>query len=377
MLPDSLSAQAKARGSLSFDDLLKAFPGRADTVEGWESLLQDLHDEGISIVDIDDDATSRSNGSQGAGTVPDRVPAGDGLALYLHQAAARDLLVPEEERSLARLWDQGRRATRRLKGDGATVPEADKWRSQIRQSERARAELIRANLRLVVSIAKRYRGLGLPFLDLIQEGNLGLVQAVDRFDWHRGTRLSTYATWWIRNAIMRALDNQSRTIRLPTNVTTRMRDIRQVGEQLRGLLGRQPTEGEVSKEAGVKADTVSDLKRITRRTMSLDAPLNSESERPTSLGDAIEDRRTPRPLEQVTGQLLTEDMSRLLGTLSEREEHILRLRYGLADGFAHTLHEVADELGVTRERVRQIQSRALRKLRHPLRARQLRGYFRT
>ena len=377
MLPEGVRAQAKAQGYVSFEDLLKAFPGRTETVEGWEALLQELHDEGISVIDVDDDAQSESGGSQPAGPVPDEVSAGDGLAMYLQQAAERDLLSPEEEQRLSRLWEQARQSAKRLEAEGARLPEADGLQRQVACGEKAREEMIRANLRLVVSIAKRYRGLGLPFLDLIQEGNLGLMQAVDRFDHRRGTRLSTYATWWIRTAIMRALDNQSRNIRLPANLTTRMRNIRQVGARLRGLLGRQPTESELSERAGLSAGTVSDLRLVTRGTVSLDAPLNSDTEQSSSLGDAIEDRRTPRPLEQVASQLLSEDMSRLLGHLSPREERVLRLRYGLADGFPHTLEEVADELGVTRERVRQIQSRALRKLRHPLRSRQLRGYFWT
>ena len=194
MLPEGVSAHAKAQGYVSFEDLLKAFPGRTETVEGWEALLQELHDEGISVIDVDDDAQSESGGSQPAGPVPDEVSAGDGLAMYLQQAAERDLLSPEEEQRLARLWEQARQSAKRLEAEGARLPEADGLQRQVACGEKAREEMIRANLRLVVSIAKRYRGLGLPFLDLIQEGNLGLMQAVDRFDHRRGTRLSTYAT---------------------------------------------------------------------------------------------------------------------------------------------------------------------------------------
>jgi len=371
-LPASLIEKAKDTGHLSLSDLLDAMPEKGRTLADWEGVVQALTDRGISLIDQADAVPVGGSGTSSKGS-GHGASSSDPLALYLERAGTCSLLSPDQEKRLARCIERGRLAAQLLNQRGDGQPRGELQR-QIEEGEVARDHLIRANLRLVVSIAKRYRGHGLPFLDLIQEGNIGLLQAADRFDWRHGTRLSTYATWWIRNAITRALDNQSRTIRLPSNVTARMRDVRHAGERLRGALGRQPTERELSEQAGVNPRKVSHLRRLATQTVSLDAPIGDDQPGARSLGDVIEDRRTARPLEQVSRRLLSDEMSRVLGNLSEREEHVLRLRYGLADGFERTLEQVANELGVTRERVRQIERRALRKLRHPLRARQLRGY---
>lgn len=375
-LPAELIDKAMATGHVSLDDLLDALPREVETLQAWEQVVNALEEHGISLVGISDHVSGDRAATPGDGSTTES-DASDILGFYLWRTGTLSLLTGEQEREQARRIEQGREAASRLASGGAFPPEIEGWLRQIAEGEEARDKLIRTNLRLVVSIAKRYRGLGLPFLDLIQEGNIGLMEAVDRFDWRRGTQLSTYATWWIRNTIMRALNSQSRTIKLPTNVTARMRDIRQAGERLRDLLGRRPTEGELSERAGVRPGRVRDLRRVTRRIVSLDAPISGDAHPRASLGDVIEDRRTPRPLEQVSNQLLSEDVHKTLANLSKREQHVLRLRYGLADGATHTLEELSNELGVTRERVRQIEKRALRKLRHPLRGRRLRTYVRA
>lgn len=248
-------------------------------------------------------------------------------------------------------------------------------RHQVAQAERAREQLIRANLRLVVSIAKCYRGLGLPFLDLVQEGNLGLIQATDHFDWRWGTSFSTHAIWWIRQAIHRALANEARTSGLPVNIVERMRMVRQTREHLRARLGRKPTDAEVAEETGMTPARVQALRRMTQQEVFLDAPLGDRADQGMALEDGIEDRNLPSPLERMARQFLREDVRRVLTWLSERESAVLRLRYGLHDGAEHTLEEVADEMGVTRERVRKLETRALHKLRSPYYRHQLQGYL--
>ena len=375
ILSQSLIDKAHTGGHITVDDLLDAVPDTVETPEQWEVVLEVLRGHGISVVAAEEKAVGDNSSPSGSGSGPRSVPS-DSVALYLQRAGALPLLTAEQEKSLTRCLERGCQAAERLREGVAAEKAEAEIRRRIAEGEKARDRLIRCNLRLVVSIAKRYQGLGLPFLDLIQEGNLGLVKAVDRFDWRRGTRISTCATWWIRHAIHQALNNRARTIRLPSSVTGTMRLIRQARERLRDRLGREPTDAELAQKADVTPDRVQQLRHMTQQVVSLDAPLGGHTDQQTTLGHVIEDRHTPLPMSEVTKQLLHEDMRRVLKELSARERRVLRSRFGLDSSESHTLEEVANEMGVTRERVRQIQGRALRKLRSSRHVRQLRDYWR-
>ena len=244
--------------------------------------------------------------------------------------------------------------------------------SLVRDGNEARDHLIRANTRLVIQIAKRYRGWGIAFSDLIQEGNLGLMRAADKFDYQRGNRFSTYATWWIRQAITRALSDQGRTIRLPVHINEEVRKLRATEESLADRLSRQPNDDEVAAEMGVLISRVRWLQGVSRRTVSLEAPIGEEGD--SSLGDFVIDEETVSPNERASQSLLKEEVAELLDTLKPREAQIIRLRFGFEDGKSYTLKEVGERLGITRERVRQIESKALRRLRHPYRSQRIRDF---
>ncbi|HIQ05365.1 MAG TPA: sigma-70 family RNA polymerase sigma factor, partial [Anaerolineae bacterium] len=296
--------------------------------------------------------------------------------LYLRQMGQTALLTPEEEIELAEQIERGQDAQKRLNaGDYRDEEEQQQLRSLVEAGQKARERLIQANTRLVVSIAKRYRGLGVPFSDLIQEGNIGLIRAVERFDPSRGNRFSTYATWWIRQAIVRAVSNLGRTIRLPVHAGERARLVHHARNRLYQLLGRQPTEQEIADELGISPHQVYLAQAMAQNTVSLDQPVGEEDNGESSLADFIVDENTPSPLEQASQAMLREDVRALLRTLKPREARVLSMRFGLDDGQPRTLEEVAEELGVTRERVRQIETRALRRLRHPHNSKRLRGYY--
>jgi RNA polymerase primary sigma factor len=245
---------------------------------------------------------------------------------------------------------------------------------KVREGEAARRHLIKANSRLVVSIAKRYMGHGVPFLDLIQEGNLGLIRAVEKFDHRRGYKFSTYATWWIRQAITRALADQGRTIRVPVHMSEQINKLTQASRRLEQELGREPSSEELAVEMGVKPRKVERLMEIAQRPLSLEMRVGEEMD--SELGDFIEDEETPLPTDAASKELLREEIERMLNSLTPREARVLQLRYGLADGHSYTLEEVGARFGVTRERIRQIETKAIRRLRHPTRSRKLRDYLR-
>jgi RNA polymerase primary sigma factor len=282
-------------------------------------------------------------------------------------------LTPEQEQELAQQLEHGRAARRRLARDGHDLKEIESLKREIEQGEEARQHLIKANTRLVVSIAKRYLGHGVPFLDLIQEGNLGLMKAIEKFDYQRGHRLSTYATWWIRQSITRALAEQGRTIRVPVHMSDRIRKLYRVARELEQELGRQPSPEEIAEEIELEPEKVQWILRASRRPISLERPVGEEED--NELGDFIEDEKIVAPSEVTYQHLLAETMDEVLHTLSPREARILRLRFGIQDGHSYTLEEVGQKFGLTRERIRQIESEALRKLRHPRRSRQLRTYL--
>ena len=280
-------------------------------------------------------------------SVPEGVSIEDPVRMYLKEIGKVPLLSAEEEIELAKKMEQG--------------------------DENAKKRLAEANLRLVVSIAKRYVGRGMLFLDLIQEGNLGLIKAVEKFDYRKGYKFSTYATWWIRQAITRAIADQARTIRIPVHMVETINKLIRVSRQLLQELGREPTPEEIAEEMDMPVDSVREILKISQEPVSLETPIGEEED--SHLGDFIQDDNVPVPADAAAFTLLKEQLVEVLGTLTEREQKVLRLRFGLDDGRARTLEEVGKEFNVTRERIRQIEAKALRKLRHPSRSRKLKDYL--
>ncbi|TSC54127.1 MAG: RNA polymerase primary sigma factor [Microgenomates group bacterium LiPW_31] len=295
------------------------------------------------------------------------------VAFYLKEIGKTPLLTPGGETELARRMEKGKEASLKLNSDG-DLPSQEKedLKEIIRTSELARKHFIRANTRLVIKWAKIYRGRGLPFLDLIQEGNIGLMRAVDRFDYHRGFKFSTHATWWIRQAILRAITDQGRTVRLPTHIVEKVNKLRRESRKLAGQLGREPTPQEIAKQMGVPTRRVEFWMEKSQRPFSLEMPVG---EGDTPFGDFVEDEKIFPPLDAVTEEILKNQLNEIISSLTPREEGVLRRRFGLYDGRVWTLEEVGQEFGVTRERIRQIEKKALNRLRHPYYSRRLKGYL--
>jgi RNA polymerase primary sigma factor len=300
------------------------------------------------------------------------IPIDDGVGLYLKEAASVPLLSREQELRLAKAVRVGRDAERKLANPGLDHLECRRLERDVEEGRSAGEQLIAANTLLVVSIAKRYRGRGLSFLDLIQEGNLGLMKTLEKYDHTRGYRFSTYATWWIRQAISRAVACQGRTIRIPVHMNDLIRRMYKVAYRLEQEHDRKPTPEEIAAEMGLKPHKVRWMLKVSRYPLSLEQP--SGEDEPNELGQFIEDDCAPAPPEEAYRQLLREKIEQVLSTLTAREARIVRLRFGLQDGHHYTLEEVGDKFGLTRERIRQIEIKALRRLRHPRRSRQLRGY---
>lgn len=303
---------------------------------------------------------------------------GDPVRMYLKEIGKVDLLTASEEVDLAMKIEAGLEATEKL--EAADAGELELTRAEMRRLTRienvgleAKQALISANLRLVVSIAKRYVGRGMLFLDLIQEGNLGLIKAVEKFDYHKGFKFSTYATWWIRQAITRAIADQARTIRIPVHMVETINKLIRVSRQLLQELGREPAPEEIAAELDMPVERVREILKISQEPVSLETPIGEEED--SHLGDFIQDDNVPVPAEAAAQTLLKEQLDEVLDTLTEREQKVLRLRFGMNDGRARTLEEVGKEFDVTRERIRQIEAKALRKLRHPSRSRKLRDYL--
>ena len=318
-------------------------------------------------------------------SVPDGISIEDPVRMYLKEIGKVPLLSAEEEIELAQKMEAGAVGKEKIvilekKIDGADEIEAQELRQEIRNLQRdvdlgdeAKKRLAEANLRLVVSIAKRYVGRGMLFLDLIQEGNLGLIKAVEKFDYRKGYKFSTYATWWIRQAITRAIADQARTIRIPVHMVETINKLIRVSRQLLQELGREPTPEEIAEEMSLPVERVREILKISQEPVSLETPIGEEED--SHLGDFIQDDNVPVPADAAAFTLLKEQLVEVLGTLTEREQKVLRLRFGLDDGRARTLEEVGKEFNVTRERIRQIEAKALRKLRHPSRSRKLKDYL--
>ncbi len=300
------------------------------------------------------------------------ISSGDTVGLYLREMARVPLLTTEEEVDLAIRMEAGLEAEQNLQDEPGS-PRAAEWTYLMEDGMAARDHIIRANTRLVVSIAKKYMNRGVPFLDLIQEGNLGLMKAVEKFDYKRGYRFSTYATWWIRQTITRAIADQGRTIRVPVHMSDRIRKMYRIMRELEQEKGHKPSVEDIAQAMEVEVRKVQWMMRVSYQPLSLEQPVGEDED--SELGSFIENEDAPTPAQSTYHRLLEEKIEDILATLSEREARILRLRFGLEDGRSYTLEEVGDKFGLTRERIRQIEGRALRRLRHPRRSRKLRDYL--
>ena len=370
--------KGKKKGVLTFKEISDAFEDIEVTPEEMERLYDVFEKESIELVeDLDKELEEIEVSKEELEdlSVPEGINIDDHVKMYLKEIGKVNLLTPEEELSLAKRMADGETAKEQLEEIGEEIDEDTKKQIDllIADGEKAKKSLAEANLRLVVSIAKRYVGRGMLFLDLIQEGNLGLIKAVDKFDYTKGYKFSTYATWWIRQAITRAIADQARTIRIPVHMVETINKLVRVSRQLVQELGREPTPEELAKELNMPVDKVREISKISQEPVSLETPICEEKD--SHLGDFIPDEDAPAPSEAASFVLLKEQLGAVLETLSEREAKVLRLRFGLDDGRARTLEEVGKEFDVTRERIRQIEAKALRKLRHPSRSKKLKDFL--
>ena len=373
-----LIEKGKKKGVLTFKEISDAFEDVEVTPEEMERLYDVFEKESIELVeDLDKELEEIEVSKEELEdlSVPEGINIDDHVKMYLKEIGKVNLLTPEEELSLAKRMADGETAKEQLEEIGEDIDEDTKKQIDllIADGEKAKKSLAEANLRLVVSIAKRYVGRGMLFLDLIQEGNLGLIKAVDKFDYTKGYKFSTYATWWIRQAITRAIADQARTIRIPVHMVETINKLVRVSRQLVQELGREPTPEEIAKELNMPVDKVREISKISQEPVSLETPIGEEED--SHLGDFIPDEDAPAPSEAASFVLLKEQLGAVLETLSEREAKVLRLRFGLDDGRARTLEEVGKEFDVTRERIRQIEAKALRKLRHPSRSKKLKDFL--
>ena len=373
-----LIEKGKKKGVLTFKEISDAFEDIEVTPEEIERLYDVFEKESIELVeDLDKELEEIEVSKEELEdlSVPEGINIDDHVKMYLKEIGKVNLLTPEEELSLAKRMADGEKAKEQLEEIGEEIDEDTKKQIDllIADGEKAKKSLAEANLRLVVSIAKRYVGRGMLFLDLIQEGNLGLIKAVDKFDYTKGYKFTTYATWWIRQAITRAIADQARTIRIPVHMVETINKLVRVSRQLVQELGREPTPEELAKELNMPVDKVREISKISQEPVSLETPIGEEED--SHLGDFIPDEDAPAPSEAASFVLLKEQLGAVLETLSEREAKVLRLRFGLDDGRARTLEEVGKEFDVTRERIRQIEAKALRKLRHPSRSKKLKDFL--
>jgi len=378
---DELVEKGEEQGYLTLADILEALPEVEEELGQLDDIFVLMQEAGIQVYEDEDEAEEQADSSaeeysSNGGSAPDlsRISTSDTVGLYLKEMSQVPLLATEEEVRLAKAIEAGREAQEALNKNGAGEEERKRLERRIAEGIAAREHLIKANTRLVVSIAKKYMGRGVPFLDLIQEGNLGLMKAVKKFDYTRGYRFSTYATWWIRQTITRSIADQGRTIRVPVHMSDRIRRLYKTARKLEQEYGRQPTPEEIAEEMDLEPHKVRWMLRVSWRPMSLERPIGDEGDS-DELGSFIEDRSTPMPTENASQRLLAEKIQEMLTTLSPREARILRLRFGLVDGCSHTLEEVGQRFGLTRERIRQIEGKALRRLRHPRRSRELQDYL--
>ena len=390
-----LEIAKKKRNILEYQEISDHFKELNLDAEQFEAVLDFLEHNNVDVLrmsdDDDDDEIILDDDDEVEVenidlSVPDGVSVEDPVRMYLKEIGKVPLLSAEEEINLAQRMEEGNVATEKIQLLKARMEEAEdeaekaEIQEEIKAMQKdidlgsdAKKRLAEANLRLVVSIAKRYVGRGMLFLDLIQEGNLGLIKAVEKFDYRKGYKFSTYATWWIRQAITRAIADQARTIRIPVHMVETINKLIRVSRQLLQELGREPSPDEIAAEMNMPVDRVREILKISQEPVSLETPIGEEED--SHLGDFIKDDNVPVPADAAAFTLLKEQLEEVLGTLTEREQKVLTLRFGLEDGRARTLEEVGKEFNVTRERIRQIEAKALRKLRHPSRSRKLKDYL--
>lgn len=366
-----LFERAESQGFLTFEEIREFALEEGGSPDELMSMLRDAGVEIISETPFDEEDVPDFLEEEELLPDLEDVPSDDSVGLYLKEMACVPLLTLEEEIAIAERIAAGAAASKALPhAEGA---ERERLAAIVEEGRLARDHIIRANTRLVVSIAKRYMGRGVPFLDLIQEGNLGLIRAVEKFDHKRGYRFSTYATWWIRQTIARAVADQGRTIRVPVHMSDRIRNVYRVVRQLEQELGRRPSIEEIALHLNLNPRKVEWMLKVSWRPLSLERPVGEEEE--SELGNFIEDESIPTPTQSAYQNLLREKVEEVLSTLTPREARVLRLRFGLQNGEQHTLEEVGQKFGLTRERIRQIEGRALRRLRHPRRSRHLRDFL--
>ena len=390
-----LEIAKKKRNILEYQEISDHFKELNLDAEQFEAVLDFLEHNNVDVLrmsdDDDDDEIILDDDDEVEVenidlSVPDGVSVEDPVRMYLKEIGKVPLLSAEEEINLAQRMEEGNVATEKIQLLKARMEEAEdeaekaEIQEEIKAMQKdidlgsdAKKRLAEANLRLVVSIAKRYVGRGMLFLDLIQEGNLGLIKAVEKFDYRKGYKFSTYATWWIRQAITRAIADQARTIRIPVHMVETINKLIRVSRQLLQELGREPSPEEIAAEMNMPVDRVREILKISQEPVSLETPIGEEED--SHLGDFIKDDNVPVPADAAAFTLLKEQLEEVLGTLTEREQKVLTLSFGLEDGRARTLEEVGKEFNVTRERIRQIEAKALRKLRHPSRSRKLKDYL--
>jgi RNA polymerase primary sigma factor len=385
---EELLAQGRTRGYVTISEILDATSDEDNQLERLEEFLLLLEEEGIDVYEngdveaveelpeeeafeaISPEELAREKAAEG---MLDAIETDDTVSLYFRDVRPIPLLSREEEIELAKQIKRGKRAEKRLRRGDLTPEERARLEAEVRKGEEALQRLVQANFRLVISIAKNYVGQGVPLLDLIQEGNLGLMRAAEKFDYRRGYKFSTYATWWIRQAVTRAVADQGRTIRLPVHMKDRIQKLKRLSSQLKKELGHEPSPEEIAAESSLSLEQVKQALQAAQYPLPLEKPVGEEED--NELGDFIESEDTPDPAEEVDHALLQEEIQELLASLTPREARVLALRYGLIDGREYTLKELGQKFGLTRERIRQIEQQALRKLRHPRRSQRLRAYL--
>ncbi len=378
---EQLLRLGREQGFLTYDDILAIFPEVETNLEQLEDLFSTLFERGITVGEAGEERATEEEPlaaemeeDKGADVFDlSAIDIDDSISLYLKEIGQVPLLTAEEEVRLAKQMEKGRRVRRRLIRGEVVDKDRDRLEKVVEEGKAAQEHLVKANSRLVVSVAKKYIGRGVPFLDLIQEGNIGLIRAVNKFDYRRGYKFSTYATWWIRQAVTRAIADQGRTIRVPVHMYEQINKLTRTSRKLVQELGREPTIEEIAEELDVPLRKVERIMRVAQRPLSLETPVGEEED--SYLGDFIEDVETVAPVDAASRSLLRQELDETLSSLTPREVRILQLRFGLVDGYSYTLEEVGRKFGVTRERIRQIEAQALGRLRHPSRSRRLRDYL--
>jgi RNA polymerase primary sigma factor len=381
---EQLIEQGKERGFVTLDEILSIFPEAERDLDQLDDTYAALMAAGINVLDQSLDEDDHSEASAELSSAEEReleleqsvlstIDADDTVGLYLKEVGKVQLLTAPEEVSLAKRIERGREAREELAASYVYPTKRSALQREIEDGWAAREHLITANSRLVISVAKKYMGRGVPFLDLIQEGNIGLIRAAKKFDYRRGHKFSTYATWWIRQGITRAIADQSRTIRVPVHMTDRLRQLYKVSQEMEQVLGRVPTPQELAIKMDLDSSKVRWMMQVAQTPISLETPVGDEDE--NELGMYVEDDSSPSPAQLTYQNMLRERLEEVLATLSPREARVLRLRFGLGQDRAYTLEEVGQKFGLTRERIRQIEGKALRRLRQPSRARLLRDYI--